>query len=81
MLKKELKSESCKNTEFVLSELGNGELEIEAFENGDNVGGCFVNQAEVYGHYGFFDGGFPDAEVEKFAQNVFCDDIDKIICE
>ena len=82
MLRKLLMSKDCKDVQFLLFENWGGSLEIEAIKNNDNVGGCFINKNRgVYGHYGFFDGGFPDDEIEKFAQDVFNQEIEKLIYE
>jgi hypothetical protein len=52
-------------------------LEITA-NDGLQSSGCFVRKNGVIdGHYGYFDGGFTDPEVERFAQDVF----DKEIAE
>lgn len=49
------------------------EITAEGDESdGFQPSGCFVRKnGEIYGHYGYFDGGFTDPEVERFAQDVF----------
>lgn len=69
-----------KSVEFSAADNGSNILTISATRDGKEIGACFVNKAgDFFGHIGAFASGFENAEVEKFAQDVFDAEIEKWI--